>query len=85
MRWGCSRYRLTRTSPTRCRPGIRGETREQRIRELLVVAPELTVIGLPEGNWIQVTDGHATLGGPNPTLLFKAGEEAITLPAGYRF
>ncbi|MCP6457059.1 dipeptidase PepE, partial [Klebsiella pneumoniae] len=45
----------------------------------------LTVIGLPEGNWIQVTDGHATLGGPNPTLLFKAGEEAITLPAGHRF
>ena len=65
--------------------GHQGETREQRIRELLVVAPELTVIGLPEGNWIQVTDGHATLGGPNPTLLFKAGEEAITLPAGYRF
>ena len=65
--------------------GHQGETREQRIRELLVVAPELTVIGLPEGNWIQVTDGHATLGGPNPTLLFKAGEEAITLPSGHRF
>lgn len=65
--------------------GHQGETREQRIRELLVVAPELTVIGLPEGNWIQVTDGHGTLGGPNPTLLFKAGEEAITLPAGHRF
>lgn len=32
--------------------GHQGETREQRIRELLVVAPELTVIGLPEGNWI---------------------------------
>ncbi len=30
-----------------------GETL-QRIRELLVYAPELTVIGLPEGNWIQV-------------------------------
>ncbi len=25
MRWGCSRYRLTRTSPTRCRPGIRAK------------------------------------------------------------
>ena len=65
--------------------GHQGETREQRIRELLVVAPELTVIGLPEGNWIQVSDGHATLGGPNPTLLFKAGEEAVTLAAGHRF
>jgi hypothetical protein len=28
--------------------GHQGETREQRIRELLVVAPELTIIGLPE-------------------------------------
>ena len=65
--------------------GHQGETREQRIRELLVVAPELTVIGLPEGNWIQVSDGHATLGGPTPTLLFKAGEEAVTLAAGHRF
>lgn len=65
--------------------GHKGETREQRIRELLVVAPELTVIGLPEGNWIQVTQGHATLGGPNPTLVFRAGEEAVTLEAGHRF
>lgn len=38
--------------------GHKGETREQRIRELLVVAPELTVIGLPEGNWIQVSNGE---------------------------
>jgi hypothetical protein len=58
--------------------GHKGETREQRIRELLVVAPELTIIGLPEGNWIQVTQGHATLGGPNPTLVFRAGEDAVT-------
>ena len=35
--------------------GHKGETREQRIRELLVVAPELTIIGLPEGNWITVS------------------------------
>ncbi|WP_411195326.1 dipeptidase PepE [Raoultella planticola] len=65
--------------------GHQGETREQRIRELLVVAPELTIVGLPEGNWIQVTQGQATLGGPNPTLLFKAGEEAVPLQAGHRF
>lgn len=25
MRWGCSRSRLTHTSPTRCRPGIRAK------------------------------------------------------------
>ncbi|MGS5608833.1 dipeptidase PepE, partial [Klebsiella pneumoniae] len=28
---------------------------------------------------------HATLGRPNPTLLFKPGEEAKTLPAGHLF
>lgn len=65
--------------------GHKGETREQRIRELLVVAPELTVIGLPEGNWIEVAQGHATLGGPNTTYVFTAGEDAIALEAGHRF
>lgn len=65
--------------------GHQGETREQRIRELLVVAPELTVIGLPEGGWITVQNGHAQLGGDRPALLFKANEEAITLDAGHRF
>lgn len=65
--------------------GHKGETREQRLRELLVVAPELTVVGLPEGNWITVNQGQATLGGPNKTYLFRAGEEAVLLEAGHRF
>ncbi|NIY49476.1 hypothetical protein E2L00_18685 [Cedecea colo] len=39
--------------------GHQGETREPGIREQLVVAPELTIIGLPEGNWIQVTQRYA--------------------------
>lgn len=65
--------------------GHKGETREQRIRELLVVAPELTVIGLPEGNWIEVANGKATLGGPRTTYVFKAGEEAVALEEGHRF
>ena len=65
--------------------GHKGETREQRIRELLVVAPELTVIGLPEGNWIKVSNGQAGLGGPNTTYVFKAGEDAVALEAGHCF
>ena len=65
--------------------GHKGETREQRIRELLVVAPELTVIGLPEGNWIEVSNGQAVLGGPNTTYVFKAGEDAVALEAGHCF
>lgn len=65
--------------------GHQGETREQRIRELLALDPQLEVIGLPEGNWISVQDGHAQLGGSNATLLFKANEAAITLAANHRF
>lgn len=40
---------------------------------------------LPEGNWIQVSNGQAVLGGPNTTWVFKAGEEAVALEAGHRF
>lgn len=65
--------------------GHQGETREQRIRELLMLDPQLEVIGLPEGNWISVQNDHAQLGGSNPTLLFKAGEDAIALDANHRF
>ncbi|KGT92289.1 (alpha)-aspartyl dipeptidase [Erwinia typographi] len=63
--------------------GHQGETREQRIRELLALAPELEVIGLPEGNWIERHDDQAWAYGPHPTLLFKAGEPALTLAADY--
>ncbi|MFO6483599.1 hypothetical protein ACLBR5_00750 [Escherichia coli] len=45
----------------------------------------LTIIGLPEGNWITASKGHATLGGPNTTYVFKAGEEAVPLEAAHRF
>ncbi len=65
--------------------GHQGETREQRIRELLVVDPHLEVIGLPEGNWISVQNGSAQLGGSNPALLFKANEPAVVLVPGHRF
>lgn len=65
--------------------GHQGETREQRIRELQVVDPQLDVIGLPEGSWISVKNGVATLGGSHPTLLFRANEAAITLNPGHRF
>ena len=49
------------------------------------MAPELTVIGLPEGNWIKVSNGQSVLGGPNTTYIFKAGEEAVAVEAGHCF
>ncbi|HAB5397344.1 TPA_asm: dipeptidase PepE [Salmonella enterica subsp. enterica serovar Mbandaka] len=65
--------------------GHQGETREQRIRELLVVEPGVEVIGLPEGSWISFQNGHAQLGGSKTALLFKANEAAIPLAADHRF
>jgi len=65
--------------------GHQGETREQRIRELLAIDPQLQVIGLPEGNWISVRNGNAKLAGSKPTLLFNANEPTITLAAGHCF
>ena len=65
--------------------GHQGETREQRLRELLVLDPTLEVIGLPEGNWISVQNGSARLGGSKPALLFKANGEAITLAIDHQF
>ena len=59
--------------------------RKTLIRQIGQHAHSEIVGMLPEGNWIQVTQGQATLGGPNPTLLFKAGEEALPLQAGHRF
>lgn len=65
--------------------GHQGETREQRIRELLTVDPQLEVIGLPEGNWIEISGGQTRLGGPNATLLFSAAQPPVTLASSHCF
>lgn len=52
--------------------GHQGETRQQRLDELLRAQPELTVVGLPEGDWLTVADGTATLAGPYDAALYRA-------------
>ena len=59
--------------------------RKTLIRQIGQHAHSEIVGMLPEGNWIQVAQGHATLGGPNTTYVFKAGEDAVALEAGHRF
>jgi dipeptidase E len=62
-------------------PGHQGETRDQRIAEFLTVNPKETVIGLPEGDWIEVRSKVSTLCGPFEAKKICAGE-TISIPVG---
>jgi dipeptidase E len=57
-------------------PGFQGETRAERLAEYLTVNPGTRVLGLPEGSWLAVRAGAATLGGPHEGVMFAAGEVA---------
>jgi dipeptidase E len=56
-------------------PGFHGETRRERLAEYLAVNPAARVIGLPEGDWLDVRGGAVTLHGAHPAAVFVAGEE----------
>lgn len=62
--------------------GLRGETREQRIEEFLAVNPHEIVIGLPEGDALQVREGSMRLAGRHNAWLFRAGMARQALEAG---
>jgi dipeptidase E len=62
--------------------GHQGETREQRIAEYLKTNPHRTVVGLPEGDWLRVTDKAVVLGGPHAAPVFRAGQPAAMLVPG---
>lgn len=61
--------------------GHQGETRNQRLAELLCAQPQTTVLGLPEGDWIRVDGASMQLAGPYDATLFRARQEPVTLPA----
>jgi dipeptidase E len=63
-------------------PGHQGETRDQRISEFLSVNPNETVIGLPEGDWIEVKGSVSTLHGPFDAKRFSAGGKAASIAPG---
>lgn len=62
--------------------GLRGETREQRIREFLAAHPRELVVGLPEGVALRVEGGRMRLAGELDAWLFRAGEPRLRLAAG---
>ncbi len=63
-------------------PGHQGETRNQRIAEFLALNPRRTVIGLPEGDWLQVRDERISLHGPYDAVLFNAKSAPQVLKVG---
>lgn len=63
-------------------PGHQGETRRQRISEFLSLHPDVTVIGLPEGDWIRARNDHFVLHGAHPAWQFQLGRDAVRLSVG---
>lgn len=62
--------------------GHQGETRNQRLAELLMAQPDITIVGLPEGDWLTVDDQQIHLNGPYSATLFKARQQPQTLDCG---
>jgi dipeptidase E len=63
-------------------PGHQGETREQRITEFLTLNTDKTVLGLPEGDWLDVRDDSVQLCGPHEAFVFRAGQPAYAVKPG---
>jgi len=56
-------------------PGLGGETRADRILEFVEVNPDITVVGLPEGDLLRVEGARTELVGSFPAKFFKRGKE----------
>lgn len=62
--------------------GHQGETRNDRIAEFLVANPAVTVVGLPEGDWLAGDGAHMTLHGPHTGYVFRKGQAPAELRPG---
>jgi dipeptidase E len=63
-------------------PGHHGETRDERLREFARANPSLPAIGLPEGDWLRVTDSTVELRGPHPAMWFEGERPPRPVAAG---
>lgn len=63
-------------------PGLGGETRTDRLMEFIEVNPQVTVVGLPEGDLLKVEGGKTELLGSLPARIFKKGKEPWDIQPG---
>jgi dipeptidase E len=63
-------------------PGFQGETRRQRLAEYLAANRGVSVIGLPEGDWLEVNGPAIVLRGAHPAPVFRAGLDAHVAQPG---
>lgn len=63
-------------------PGHQGETRDQRLTECLAANPQMRVVALPEGTWLEVLDSQVTVGGAFAAKVLDAGKAAVDVPIG---
>lgn len=63
-------------------PGHHGETRDERLEEFARVNPGVPVIGLPEGDWIRVSDKSMELRGPHRAVWFEDKRPPTLIGAG---
>lgn len=65
-------------------PGHQGETRDQRLAEFLVANPQMRVVALPEGTWLEVNGSAVVVAGAYAAKLFTANADAQDLALGAR-
>jgi dipeptidase E len=57
-------------------PGHNGETREDRLREFMMVAPDMPVVGIPEGVALIRQNNKLTINGAPGAYIFSNGEKS---------
>lgn len=62
--------------------GQGGETRRERLEEFLVMNPHRTVIGLPEGMFVQRDGQRIVVGGSGTAKLYQAGKPLAEIASG---
>jgi len=57
-------------------PNHGGETRKDRLYEFIALNPDVNVVGIPEGNLLQIEGNKVKLVGEGSISIFRQGEEA---------